>query len=363
MPPQPAWRCLSMETGYRVFYMFSSPSNSCTPSCTSGRGGEKPEPHLIPSRICSAQGDGTDALTPSKSHQSRCCSAGCLPLSSCCRTRSHSPPHSPNLQNTVSAQRAEQRCVYLAGPLRATGSHIKWPRTLYPTGHGATWVGTRPSRLQAPGLHHPGLHGPGLQHSRLQDPRLQASRLQGSRLQHSWLQPPRLQSSRLQSSGISSDCRGKTRQGVDGSSMAGSVGASPLPPLGLHIRRYRARGRGVMPGGSPCPSLPWSELFHCPNPLPTSHDRAAGSTPTSCLYHPLFHAPSLTSSIHQGPPRLSHQRSGFSHGSPPHLMGGATAVMTRHMVHRGSLVGRPKVTSDAERRGEQSRRRRKSERV
>lgn len=111
-----------------------------------------------------------------------------------------------------------------------------------------------------------------------------------------------------------------------------------------------------------CPSFPWSQLFHCPNPLPMSHARAAGSILTSCLYHPLFHAPSLTSSIHQGPPRLSHQRSGFSHGSPPHLMWGATAVMTRHMVHRGSLVGWPKVTSDAE-RGEQSRRRRKSERV
>lgn len=126
----------------------------------------------------------------------------------------------------------EQRLsVYLAGPLRATGSHVKWPWTLYPTRHGATRVGTRPSRLQAPGLHDPGLHGPGFQHPRLQDPWLQASCLQGSRLHHPGLQPSRLQSSWLQPSGISSDCRGKTRQGVEGSSAAGSMGASALPPL------------------------------------------------------------------------------------------------------------------------------------
>lgn len=106
--------------------------------------------------------------------------------------------------------------------------------------------------------------------------------------------------------------------------------------------------------------------FHCPNSLPMSCVEAAGSTLPPRLFafsHPLFHAPSLTSSIHQGPPRLSHQWSGFSHGSPPHLMGGATAVMAWHVVHRGSLVGRPKVTSGAERRGEQSRRKRKSESV
>lgn len=135
--------------------------------------------------------------------------------------------------------------------------------------------------------------------------------------------------------------------------------------------------RGVGPGAEgtclekvPCTLrlslLAWTQSFHWPNPLPMPWVGAAGSTLTSCLHnpsHPVFHAPSLTSSIHQGPPRLSHQWSGFSHGSPPHLMGGATAVMTRHMVHRGSLVGRPKVTSDAERRGEQSRRRRKSKRV
>lgn len=65
MPPQPACRFLSMETGYSVFCVLFFPSNSCTPSRTSGRGGEKPEPRLIPSRIGSAHGDGTDALTPS----------------------------------------------------------------------------------------------------------------------------------------------------------------------------------------------------------------------------------------------------------------------------------------------------------
>lgn len=187
-----------------------------------------------PQQTSSAWGGGTDAPNPSESHRLRpcafwrCCSVGRPPLASCCRTRSH--PHPAPIY--IGAQTAEQRhCVYLAGPLWATGSHVKWPRTLYPTRHGATWVGTRPSRFQAPGLHDPGLHGPGFQHSRFQHPWLQASCLQGSRFHHTGFQPSWLQSSWLQPSGISSNCRGKTRHAVEGRGAAGSMGVSPLPPL------------------------------------------------------------------------------------------------------------------------------------
>lgn len=169
-----------------------------------------------------------------------------------CRMQSHSPP-SPKLQDVTGAQPAEQRlCAYLAGPLWATGAHIKWPRTLYPTRHRATRVGTRPSRLQASWLHDPGLHGPGFQHSRLQDPWLQSSCLQGSRFHHPGLQPSWLQPSR-----ISSNCRGKTRQDAAGcSTVRRACGASPLPPLsaGWQTPETRRVGdRGDMPGGSPLP--------------------------------------------------------------------------------------------------------------
>lgn len=142
--------------------------------------------------------------------------------------------------------------MYLAGPLRATGSHAKRPRTLYPTRHGATRVGTGPSRLQAPLLHDPGLHSPGFQHSWLQPSRLQGSCFQGSRLHHPGLQPSWLQSSWLQPSGISPNCRGKTRQDVGESSDAGSMERAPYL-LCLGVRRCRPWGRGDMPGRRPLP--------------------------------------------------------------------------------------------------------------
>lgn len=129
------------------------------------------------------------------------------------------PSPGPSPQDTISAQSATE--LYLAGPLWAAGSHIKWSGTLYATSHRATWVGTRPSRLQASGLHDPGLHGPGFKHSWLQDPWLHAPWLQAPRLHHPGLQPSWLQSSRLQPSGISSNCRGRTRQAVEGSSAMG----------------------------------------------------------------------------------------------------------------------------------------------
>lgn len=72
----------------------------------------------------------------------------------------------------------------------------------------------------------------------------------------------------------------------------------------------------------------------------------------------------LTSTIHQGPPWLSHQGSRLSHRSTSHFMWGwPPVVMAGHMVHGWALVGWPKITSAEKRTGGRPRWRERRERL